>query len=39
MALSVCVPVSTDAKGRELIEHGTALFPVACYHDDLHEWG
>ena len=35
MALSSCIPVSTDAKGRELIEHGTALFPVACYHDDL----
>ena len=35
MALSSCIPVSTDAKGRKLIEHGTALFPVACYHDDL----
>jgi len=37
MALSSCIPVSTDAKGRELIEHGTALFPVACYHDDLQK--
>lgn len=37
MALSRCIPVSTDAKGRELIEHGTALFPVACYHDDLQK--
>ena len=35
MALSRCIPVSTDAKGREPIEHGTALFPAACYHDDL----
>lgn len=35
MALSSCGPVVTDPKGRELIEHGTALFPVACYHDDL----
>ena len=39
MALSVCNPIATDAKGRELIQHGTALFPVACYHDDLHEFG
>lgn len=35
MALSVCGPISTDPQGRELIEHGTPLFPVACYHDDL----
>lgn len=35
MALSVCTPVLTDSHGRELIEHGTALFPVACYNDDL----
>lgn len=39
MALSACNPISTDAKGRELLQHGTALFPVACYHDDLHEFG
>lgn len=38
MALSSCIPVSTDAKGRERTEHGTALFPVACYHDDLQQW-
>ena len=38
MALSVCNPISTDAKGQELIQHGTALFPVACYHDDLHQF-
>ncbi len=37
MALSVCLPVSTDSKGRELVNHGTALFPVACYHDNLAE--
>lgn len=37
MTLSVCIPVSTDTKGREMIEHGTALFPVACYQDDLHK--
>lgn len=34
MALSIC-NTTTDASGRELVEHGTALFPIACYHDDL----
>lgn len=37
MALSVCGPVSTDRQGRELAGHGTALFPVACYHDNISE--
>lgn len=38
MALSLCKTV-TDAQGRELLEHGTPLFPIACYHDDLQkEW-
>ena len=37
MALSICGPVSTDRQGRELIEHGTPLFPVACYHDNISE--
>lgn len=37
MALRVCGPVSTDQQGRELIEHGTPLFPVACYHDNISE--
>lgn len=35
MALSTCLPVSTDHRGRELIQHGTALFPVACYRDNI----
>lgn len=35
MALSVCGPVSTDLRGRELSEHGTPLFPLACYHDNI----
>ena len=39
MALSACGPVSTDQQGRELVEHGTALFPVACYHDNISEAG
>ena len=34
MALSACVG-TTNEQGRELLTHGTALFPVACYHDDL----
>ena len=34
MALNKCVG-TTDEQGRELLEHGTVLFPVACYHDDL----
>ncbi len=37
MALSKCAPVLTDPLGREMAEHGTAMFPVACYHDDLRE--
>lgn len=36
MALSECVGM-VDAGGRELLEHGTALFPIACYHDDLRK--
>ncbi len=35
MALTTCTPIAADMKGRELVEHGTALFPVACYHTDL----
>ncbi len=34
MALSVC-STKTDTQGRELIEHGSPLFPIACYHDNL----
>ncbi|MCI8916533.1 MAG: AraC family transcriptional regulator [Oscillospiraceae bacterium] len=37
MALSVCGPVPTDKQGRELVEHGTPLFPVACYHDNVSQ--
>lgn len=37
MALSSCKPVVTDRQGREAIEHGTPLFPVACYHDNISE--
>ncbi|MDD3340566.1 MAG: AraC family ligand binding domain-containing protein [Lachnospiraceae bacterium] len=34
MKLSIC-NTKTDTKGRELLEHGTALFPISCYEDDL----
>ncbi len=34
MALSLC-ETRIDSQGRELVLHGTALFPIACYHDDL----
>lgn len=34
MALSLC-NTTTNEHGRELVEHGTVLFPVACYDDDL----
>ncbi|MBQ5781784.1 MAG: AraC family ligand binding domain-containing protein [Oscillospiraceae bacterium] len=27
--------LKTDKNYRELAEHGSALFPIACYHDDL----
>ena len=37
MALSSCGSTATDRQGRELIEHGTPLFPVACYHDNISE--
>lgn len=34
MSISEC-NVRTDCNGRELVEHGTPLFPVSCYDDDL----
>ena len=27
--------VVADAEGRELVQHGSALFPIACYAEDL----
>lgn len=35
MALSICKPMATDERGRELVEHGTPAFPLACYNDDI----
>lgn len=34
MALSMCGN-GVDRNGRELVQHGSTAFPVACYHDDL----
>ena len=34
MALSPCNSF-TDQYGRELVTHGSAAFPIACYHNDL----
>lgn len=34
MSLSHCM-TAIDSQGYELVSHGTALFPVACYLDDL----
>lgn len=34
MGLSPCQTVTNEQR-RELVEHGTAAFPMACYHDDL----
>lgn len=37
MLLDRCEAAATDRQGRELAAHGTPLFPVACYRDDLCE--
>lgn len=34
MSLSNC-KVQTNDQGRELVEHGSALFPIACYKEDI----
>ncbi len=36
MALSI-FEAKVDEHGRELVEHGTPLFPIGCYHDNLQE--
>ncbi|MBR1866827.1 MAG: helix-turn-helix transcriptional regulator [Lachnospiraceae bacterium] len=36
MAISDC-NTNTDHTGKELVEHGTTAFPVACYHDNFRE--
>ncbi len=39
MAISDCTALQTDSNGRELNAHGSALFPEACYSDDLSAAG
>ena len=34
MAIAMC-NTTVDGSNRELLEHGTVAFPIACYHDDL----
>lgn len=34
MAIAIC-NTTVDSTNRELVKHGTAAFPIACYHDDL----
>ena len=36
MSLSYCTS-ATDTQGRELAEHGSALFPIACYEENISE--
>ncbi len=38
MAISPC-NTTTDADQRELVEHGSIFFPIACYNDDLYADG
>lgn len=36
MSLAECA-TTVDSKGKELLEHGTTEFPLACYHDDFEK--
>ncbi|MBO5324463.1 MAG: AraC family transcriptional regulator [Oscillospiraceae bacterium] len=36
MALAEC-NTTVDSRGRELLQHGTVPFPIACYHDDFRK--
>ena len=34
-----CLPdVVADDEGRELVQHGSALFPIACYEEDIKSY-
>lgn len=37
MAIAEC-NMTVDSNQRELVEHGTTAFPIACYHDDLSKY-
>ena len=35
----LCAPdIAAGADGRELVQHGSALFPIACYAEDLESY-
>ena len=36
MAIQECIQ-NIDSTGQELSQHGSSVFPVACYHDDLKQ--
>ena len=36
--LSCSAVIVADAEGRELVQHGSALFPIACYAEDLESY-
>ncbi|MBQ7800964.1 MAG: AraC family transcriptional regulator [Oscillospiraceae bacterium] len=36
MAIGEC-NTTVDSRGRELLQHGTVAFPIACYHDDFRK--
>ena len=38
MALNISRNIVASEKGRELVQHGSALFPIACYAEDLSSY-
>ena len=38
MALNISFNIVASEKGRELVQHGSALFPIACYAEDLSSY-
>ena len=38
MALQNACTIVASAEGRELVQHGTTLFPIACYAEDLRSY-
>ena len=35
MALALNCGIPSTPQGRELVQHGSALFPIACYEERL----
>ena len=35
MAVQVCNIVVASSEGRELAQHGSPMFPIACYAEDM----